>query len=337
MTTPRSQRCRDRHRFQVGKAGSQHVSSRTANSRQRVFVEVSRLLDPALVHTGIARYGRELLRHLPLVSDDDVWAVVQQPQSGWTNVARQRPPISLSWFGQLIGVEAHCSFAKALSTFEPLATHDKLHTSTCRCHLPRQPALQVGSSRCTTSCIFVDRIFTTRLGAPIQRSIDSLAQDDIALCDSGQTRADLAMVTEHPGNKMITVPLGCSVATTIAPARTRRRHLPCPTYASARAEAVLAALTQVLADRQREEGPTAVGHVFTQMLASKSLTRRRSAGIDPSLINVVANADDETIGAALAEQDIPLGIGVRGFGLPVLEAMAHGAVPVLHRTAHILR
>ena len=160
----------------MGKAGSQHVSCRTANSRQRVFVEVSRLLDPALVHTGIARYGRELLRHLPLVSDDDVWAVVQQPQSGWTKRSEAATSDLLELVqGQLIGVEAHCSFAKALSTFEPLATHDVFHSI----HLPLPPATSTGSAgRVLTvhDVLHLRRpdLYNSIGVPPIQRSIDSL-------------------------------------------------------------------------------------------------------------------------------------------------------------------
>ena len=263
-----------------------------------------------------------------------MWAVVQQPQSGWTERREAATSDLLELVqGQLIGVEAHGSFAKALSTFEPLATHDVFHSI----HLPLPPATSTGSAgRVLTvhDVLHLRRpdLYNSIGVPPIQRSIDSLAQDDIALCDSGQTRADLMMVTEHPGNQMITVPLGCSVATTIAPARARH-DVTCLVQLAPRknAQAVLAALTQVLADRQREEGPTAVGHVFTQNAGVEIAHKTaRSAGIDPSLINVVANADDETIGAALARSRAFLwGSEYEGFGLPVLEAMAHGAVPVL--------
>ncbi len=310
------------------------MSSRPANSSRRVFVEVSRLLDPALARTGIARYGRELLRHLPLVSGDEVWAVVQEPHSGWPerNEAATSELLELVQ-GRLIGIEAHCSFADALSTSGPLTTHDIFHSI----HLPLPPATSTGSAgRVLTvhDVLHLRRpsLYNSTGVPPIQRSIDSLAQDDIALCDSGQTRADLMMVTEHPGNQMITVPLGCAATPTIVPARTRH-DVTCLIQPARRKNgpAVLAALTQVLADRQREEGPTAVGHVFTQNagvdIAHKAA---RSAGIDPSLINVVVNADDETIGAALARSRAFLwGSEYEGFGLPVLEAMAHGAVPVL--------
>ena len=303
-------------------------------SARRVLIDVSRLIDPRLTQTGIARYGRELLRHLPLVSDDQVWAVVQEPPSK-CDVSNGAAISELHALveGRLISVEAQDSFADALSILGPLSACDVFHSI----HLPLPPPrLTCSASRILTVHDVLHLRRPDLYGAtgvpPIQRSINSLTQGDIVLCDSDHTRADLQMVTEHPSNQMVTVPLGCKVAPTIASAASRH-DITCLVQSAPRkhGHAVLTSLTQVLADRQRMGGPPVVGHVFTPNVRAGMVHNAISAArINPSLINVVVNAEDEVIRNALARSRAFLwGSEYEGFGLPVLEAMAHGTVPVL--------
>lgn len=317
-----------------GEAMSKKLSSEPADSARRVFIDVSRLIDPRLVHTGIARYGRELLRHLPLVSNDEVWAVVQEPPLRWkeSNNAAAAELLELVE-GRLISVEAQGSFTDALCSVGPLSARDVFHSI----HLPLPSPQSTGSAArlLTVHDVLHLRRPDLYVGGgtpPIQRSIDSLTHDDIVLCDSEQTRTDLLIVTEHPGSRAITVPLGCAPPLQIQ-AVTSRHDITCLVQLAPRknSAAVLSALAHTLANRQQAGGPPSAAHIFTPNTRADMVHNAMgTANVNPALINVEVDAKDEVINTALARSRAFLwGSEYEGFGLPVLEAMAHGAVPVL--------
>ena len=143
------------------------------------------------------------------------------------------------------------------------------------------------------------------------------------------------MVTEHPGNKMITV--RCSVATTIAPARTRH-DVAALSNLRLKKRAGCAGRSHPSTRRQTARGRTSLlGSVFTQNAGVEIAHKRAIGGIDPSLINVVANADDETIGAALARAGSSSGDrSTRGSAFRCWKQWPT-ALFRSDRTAHILR
>ena len=70
--------------------------SRHRTSR-RVFVDASRLMNPRLAHSGIARYGRETLRHLTRRGNAEIWAVVTKPgNTGWLETAETTETAALA-------------------------------------------------------------------------------------------------------------------------------------------------------------------------------------------------------------------------------------------------
>jgi glycosyltransferase involved in cell wall biosynthesis len=313
----------------------EQLKPRSKQPNHRVFIEVSRLVDDRLTHTGIARYGRELLRHLALMDNDEVWGVVTDSALG----PRERNDELASELldlleGRLITLGHGASIAEALSASAPLTAKDVYHSI----HLPLPPPEFTGAAGRVLTVHDVLHLRRPDLYVPagppaIRSSIDSLTQHDIVLCDSAQTRIDFLMITKHPGDQTFTVPLGCTLAPQVTSVDSRL-GITCLLQKEPRKNntSTLDALAEVLAEMPETDGPKCIGHVFApgDYWVEIAHTVMDKAGVEPSFFNVMADADDEHISSALANSRAFLwGSTYEGFGLPVLEAMAHGTVPVL--------
>lgn len=310
-------------------------------STRRLFLDVTRVIDGRLVHTGISRYGRELIKHLSCASEDEVWAFVKRTPVELKTVCPDTVIEILDLVqGRMIIEDAISSPTSALTAIKPLSVSDVVHSI----HLPLPSAKTTGPA---ARVLTVHDVMHLRrpdlyeaLGTPpIKQSIDSLTPDDTVICPSEHARTDFLAITNHRADLAITVPMGCNLAPPFVPAA-RRTDITCLVQLASRknSNSVLAAITQVLRLQHHRCQPHTVAHIFTPSARVAAVHDAvDSSGADYSRINIVTDANDEEINAGLAKsRAFVWGSVYEGYGLPILEAMAHGVVPVLApNTSHI--
>ena len=314
------------------------VTRPAPTSKGRVFLDVTRLVEPGSATTGIARYGRETLRQLMSEQTSDVWAVVRKTGLG-SSMASLRLHQELDYLcsGRVIYLPDWQAFTEAVQHLGPLTEHDIIHSI----HLPLPPRNQTGPAKRMITVHDVLHVknpeFNPGEGTPfISRVLESIdPKHDFVICDSRQTMHDLLSLHPIDGSRVVTVSLGASpLSKPTSVKRERRVAAFLQSEPRKNARGTIAAAGAVLRQPQYHDVRLTVVLSRGVQLNDALL---RDAGISADRIDVLSRPSDDEIGHLFARsQAFLFGSHYEGFGLPIVEAMSHGTPCVVPMNSSLI-
>ncbi len=300
---------------------------------QRVVLEVSRLVEPAARHSGIARYGRELVDHLAEHTDLEIWAAVKEPPTGWSRLAGPLFERLHERLGHRVAPYRASPAGALLRRLGGLSARDVFHS--IHTPLPGRRATGEAARAVTVHDVLHLRhphLYDGPSPPTISRVLDSIdLAHDHAICVSEQTRRDLMMLLPIPFDHTHVILHGVGRLTT-GPAPEHDISL---RRARAHPEGFVATMLQ--ADiRKNMAGAVAgigavlerrrgLGAVLMCSLANFDEVREAAgrARLPDDRITYLADPKDDLLAIVLAEATaFVFATRYEGFGLPALEAMA---------------
>jgi glycosyltransferase involved in cell wall biosynthesis len=327
---------------------------RDTSAPRRVVLDVTRLADPRTHHSGITRYGRELLRHYRERDDLEVWALLKATGRPWSHmVGMMLDEVHQATSDRVIHVLGGDVAGAIRRECGRLTRRDVYHS--IQHPLPRQ-RLPGEPTRIVTIHDVLHAKYPEfhMVDAPptIMKVLDSIDPlSDFLICDSDQTRRDVLSMVPIDASRTRVVPLG------VAPSEAGADEAPDPLlmtfpegYVTALIQRELRknadALITGIAQGLRAAGMSDCGVVFLtsgdeQRHLSESnlsvLDLAVESGIRPERVAVLAGPSDERMMAVLGgARAFVFGSKYEGFGLPPLEAMAAGCPVVVPANSSLI-
>ena len=291
----------------------------------RVLIDVTRLVDPLLVNSGIARYGREMVRRLPTLIDGDLWAIVREPGSGWST-----PNIKLfdqlrrSVNGRVIALRNNERVDAVTSVLGELTRNDVYHSI----HLPLPSRDQTGAARRIVTVHDVLHLIRPELNPGITSMIASVLESidvehDVVVCDSHQTWRDLLKLTTISTDRVFIAHLGGTPALLHEPIRQDTVVAVLQSDPRKNAGDIVRAVAACLS--QPEHSSTQFTAAVSSGIRDQASRALEESGFPRERTSFVVAPTDAAMTKMLRTARVFIfGSSYEGFGLPVIEAMAEG-------------
>ena len=302
-----------------------------ARTKPLVALDVSRIIDPSVFHSGIAVYQRAIVERLSHFRDEfDAYALIRLRDRILPETAPLFEAVFSALEGRVIIGTGRKPAARLAEVLGPLTSQDIYHSL----HLPLpDPSFTADAVRVLTVHDVLHVRFpelNPSLHAPaIAKILESIDDSAHVFCDSAQTRRDLLHVTRTRADHTRVVTLGTEAD---APPTVREGGIE-TVVALVQAEprkngaATVEAIVDVVSKRRK-------GSVRVELLASGGTAGEverwlKELSADTEHFVVLDRPTDEQMAASLARCDVfVFGSSYEGFGLPPLEAVAHGATAV---------
>jgi len=319
---------------------------RDASAPRRVILDVTRLADPRTRHSGITRYGRELLDHYRERDDLEVWALFKATGRPWSHmVGAMLDEVHQATADRVIHVQGGDVAGAIRRECGPLTPRDVYHS--IQHPLPRQRLPGKPTQILTIHDVLHAKYpeFHVVDGPPtIMKVLDSIDPlSDFLICDSDQTRRDVLSMLPIDASRTRVVPLGVS-------SWEPRADEVLDPWVTRFPEGYLTALIQ---REPRKNGEALIRGIAQGMLGAGMpelgvllytsgevehvLDLAIESGLSRGQVLVLAGPSDERMMAVLGgARAFVFGSKYEGFGLPPLEAMAAGCPVVVPANSSLI-
>ena len=303
----------------------------TVPTKPRVIIDVSRMVDPRGIHTGIGRYCQEILDHVVAESPAEVWALVREPARGW--------PISAQYLyfdlrhrvdDRVLTIKHGMNEHVIERILGDLERRDVFHST--HLGLPNRELLGKASRIITIHDVLHIKypdLYNGPQPPTIKRILDTLdVDDDWVITVSDQTRRDLLSVHPRIASRIRVIPLGVALPSRNESASGRDQFITAMLQAEPRKnlEGTVAGIGQAL--KTLKDSTTEVVFTVNRQTLQPAMSESRKAGLGDRVRFVVSPSDAELADLLSSAALYVFGSTYEGFGLPPLEALSFGTPTV---------
>ncbi len=311
--------------------GAPDTAETSTPTKGRVVIDVSRIVDPSGIHSGIGRYCQEILDHVLTDGASEVWALVREPARGWPASAQDLHfDLHRRLNGRVLTVKHGMDEQVVERTLGKLGPRDVFHST--HLGLPDQRLLGEASRIITIHDVLhlkYPDLYDGPQPPTIKRILDTLDPDtDWIITVSDQTRRDLLSVHPRVAGRIRVIPLGVDLSGHEESASGRNQLIVAMLQGEPRKnlDGTVAGIGRAL--KTLEDSTTEVVFSVNRQTLKRAMTESRKAGLGDRVRFVVSPSDAELADLFSSATLYVFGSIYEGFGLPPLEALSFGTPTV---------